>query len=264
MNTSSVFNSRRFYNLFRRDIMLNHKLYIFTLTGIAFALFLLFVFNMTNVYNLEYKESDYIKILTFSLIYIAAFIGSSFPELSDKKGTCNYLLLPSSIFEKYLVQFFIRFVIFIPLALLLFIAMADVARLTATQINLIHGKNIYIEKFNFSCLFPTQSDKKIEAIILFGLFSAGTFLFSARLFFKRFALVKTLILGTILFYLFYCFMVILSHIFYPETQGFNIKINEYEIVPQINSVELFISCFACLSWLFFLPMGYYKLKEKQE
>jgi len=78
------------------------------------------------------------------------------------------------------------------------------------------------------------------------------------------AVLKTVILGAGLFFLIFCFLVIFSHIFYPEiTHGFEIYIPEYKISDRFTNMETYIYSIGALSWIFFLPLAYYKLKEKQ-
>jgi hypothetical protein len=252
--------------MLRNDILLNHKQYLYTIAGATIDIFLILVWHMTHYDRQIFRIDDYIGIMMFFFLFCAAFIGSSFPDLSSRKGTCNYLLLPSSILEKYLVQFFIRFVVFIPLALFIFLAATYLARLTANQINIIQDRETFIKGFSYISLISNKYEANyIQAVVMcFAIFSLGTFLFSARIFFKGLALMKTVILGSSLIFLFLSGLVILSHIFFPETHGFEVKINDIRIGNDLTSMELFSYYIVGLSWLFFISFGYFKLKEKQE
>jgi hypothetical protein len=97
----------------------------------------------------------------------------------------------------------------------------------------------------------------------FSLFSLGTFAFAARLFFKRFAVVKTILLVGALILLFLVGMIILSHLFNPETRGFEVKLEDIVLGKDLSSMKLLVYYIVSLSWLFFLPLGYFLLKEKQ-
>ena len=83
------------------------------------------------------------------------------------------------------------------------------------------------------------------------------------IFFKRFALVKTIISLVALSAIFWCIMVVFSHLFYPEIIGFTVYFNSYYLTTDITNFLIWICSISFLSWLFFLPLGYFKLKEKQ-
>ena len=58
--------------------------------------------------------------------------------------------------------------------------------------------------------------------------------------------------------------VMFSHIFYPnQTHGFDIALKTYRIAKNLNNAQLFVYLIGGLSWLFFLPLAYFKLKEKE-
>lgn len=264
MTTNKYFSFSRFGNMLKNDILMNHKQYLLTIAGGFLVLLIILVWTMVDR-TYDFRIGDYNAIFTMFLLGSAVFIGLSFPELSSRKRTCNYLLLPSSIFEKYLVQFFIRLLIFIPLAIFLFILLTYISRSIATQINIFQGRFFEIENFDIMKVFDNKNF--LDSFFLsMALFSLATFFFSARLFFKRFALVKTVFLGAGLIFLFLCFMVLMSHIFYPETQGFNIRLNDIILNEKLrlSNTMLYVYYIAGLSWIFFLVFGYYKLKEKQE
>jgi len=248
--------------MLKNDLLLNHKRYLYPLAGGTLTVFLWLVLSMTNSIA-HFELNRYSEIMVSCLFAGGVFAGSSFQDLNSNKGTCNYLLLPASIFEKYLVQFIIRFVIFIPVALGLFWVVAHFAEISARAFNYMRDKEILIDSFDYSILYKDHA--KTDLVIMgFSVFSLGTFAFAARLFFKRFAVVKTIFLGTFCLFALLTGMVILSHIFNPaETQGFEVELKDFVLGKDMSSMKLFICYIACLSWLFFLPLGYFLLKEKQ-
>ena len=265
MTTNKYFSFSRFGNMLKNDILMNHKQYLLTIAGGSLVLLIILVWAMV-ARTYDYRLNDYSPIFVMFLLASAVFIASSFPDLSSRKSTCNYLLLPSSILEKYLVQCLIRLFIFIPLAIFLFIVVTYLSKAIAIQINLLQGRVFEIENFNIIKMVNGNKDFLNSFFIFMAMFSFTTYLFSARLFFKRFALVKTVFLGAGLIFLFLCFMVLMSHIFYPETQGFNIRLNDIILNEKLklSNTMLYVYYIAGLSWIFFLVFGYYKLKEKQE
>jgi len=273
MNINKTFNISRFINLFQNDILINYKRYLFTFAGFSILLYFVFLFDMRSMnYTFinnhvvpEFSNRHYLTIFMLCLAAIGLFIGMSFPELSNKIRARNYIQLPGSIFEKILVQFIIRFVISTLLLFVIFWIVANLARLTAIQFEYVQKQGIKIYHLNYSVMFSFLGTLKARTTIFIGLFSIGTFIFSARLFFMKSAVLKTIILGAVMFFLCCCFLVICSHIFYPETtQGFKISIPTYNLDDHLTNTEFYLFSLGLLSWIFFLPLSYYKLKEKQE
>jgi hypothetical protein len=261
MATNKFFSSARFFKMLKNDIMLNYKTYVYYLAGMAGGIFIWLVLGMTN--NIvEYDIYRYGEIIGICLLAGGIFVGMSFPDLSTSKGAGMYLLLPASTFEKYLVQIFIRFIFFIPAAMLVFWITAHFSEWTAMFINYMNKRNVDIASFSYIDFFG-KSQQINSALELFAVFSLGTFVFAARLVFKRFAIVKTIILGIAAFFFFICIMVLLSHIFDPSTQGFEVNLKDIKLGKELSSMRLFLYYIVCLSWIFFLPMGYFLLKEKQ-
>jgi len=265
MTTNKYFSFSRFGNMLKNDILMNHKQYLYTITGATLVLFIICIWSMV-MRTYDFKLSDYNAIFTMFLLGSAVFIGSSFPDLSSRKRTCNFLLLPSSTLEKYLVQCLIRLVIFIPLAIILFIIITFLSKAIATQINILQGRIFEIENFNIVKMINGNKDFLNSFFICMALFSLATYFFSARLLFKRFALIKTVFLGAGLIFLFLCCMVMMSHIFYSQTHGFDVRLNDIILNERLklSSIMLYVFYIAGLSWIFFLIFGYFKLKEKQE
>jgi len=58
-------------------------------------------------------------------------------------------------------------------------------------------------------------------------------------------------------------MVLFSHIFYPEIIGFRVYIDTYNITTDLTNSSIWVYSISFLSWVFFLILGYFKLKEKQ-
>ena len=264
MNTNQFFSFRRFSLLFKNDILINHKPYLFTLAGAFIVIYVIFLYNMMNAY-MFYNSNSYISVFMMGLVGVGAFVGTAFPELTDKIRTSNYLLQPGSIFEKFLVQFLIRFVICFSLFLLIYYIDAYLAKFTAVRMESVKEKGIVIDNFKMNMILESVKPLRDKFMFVFAFFSFGTFLFTSRLFFRRFALVKSIISGAVLICLFLLGMVLLSHLFFPDiTHGFEIQIEQYQIVPGILSTLFLIYLFAFSTWLFLLPLGYFKLKEKQE
>jgi len=281
MNSNNFFNFSRFYRLLRNDILLNYKKYLLTIVGAFILGFILMYMYMPNrVYTdtiYKFDTSRYFNLFTMCLVGLGAFVGSAFSELSSKVKISNYLLVPASTFEKYLSQFVIRAVVGTAIFLLVFWIDAHLARIAVlSRIEGLDGqlagpeKYDYIEKFHWSMFlikskYPTLTNwRLLEGIgMILTWFSLGMFLFSIKIFFRKLGLIKTGISLVATIYLLTVVMAGFSHIFYPETVGFGIANIDYKLSNGYSNSEIFFNSIGYLAPLFLLPLGYFKLKEKQ-
>ncbi len=264
MKQNKYFNPGRFARLFRNDLLINQKSYLFALAGISIALYLFTYFVMRSNNGSFHRTEDYFPIIIMYMMAIGVAIGTSFPALKDQIKTSNYLLAPGSTFEKFMVQFIVRIFIFIPLALFLFWVIMHLTKATMLP-NPERGFDpSQIVNFRFSDLFkhiPTFRDK---FVIVVSIFSLASLLFAGSAYFNRFALVKTAIVVAIVVFLVILAFVGFSHIFFPaETHGFRIELKTYKITKDIFNVQLAAYLLGCFSWIFFLALAYFKLKEKE-
>lgn len=281
MNSNKFFSFNRFYQLLRNDILINYKKYLLTIAG-AFILgfIVMFMYMPNRIYadtNFKFDATRYNNLFIMCLFGLGAFVGSAFSELSSKIKMSNYLLMPASTFEKFLCQFFIRAVVGTVIFLFIFWVDTHIARIAV----LSHIKNNlgqlagpekykYIEKFHYSMLLiksnypPATNWRLFEGIgtILIA-FSLGMFLFSVKIFFRKLGLIKTGISLVATLYLLMVLMICFSHLFYPETKGFDIANIDYMLSNGYSSSEIFRYSIGYLAPLFLLPLGYFKLKEKQ-
>jgi len=281
MNSNNFFNFSRFYRLLRNDILLNYKKYLLTIVGAFILGFILMYMYMPNrVYTdtiYKFDTSRYFNLFTMCLVGLGAFVGSAFSELSSKVKISNYLLVPASTFEKYLSQFVIRAVVGTAIFLLVFWIDAHLARIAVlSRIEGLDGqlagpeKYDYIEKFHWSMFlikskYPTLTNwRLLEGIgMILTWFSLGMFLFSIKIFFRKLGLIKTGISLVATIYLLTVVMAGFSHIFYPETVGLGIANIDYKLSNGYSNSEIFFNSIGYLAPLFLLPLGYFKLKEKQ-
>ena len=281
MNSNKFFSFSRFYRLLRNDILLNHKKYLLTIVGAFILGFILMYMYMPNrVYTdtiYKFDTSRYFNLFTMCLVGLGAFVGSAFSELSSKVKISNYLLVPASTFEKYLSQFVIRAVVGTAIFLLVFWIDAHLARIAVlSRIEGLDGqlagpeKYDYIEKFHYSMLliksrYPVVTNWRLfEGIgYILTLYSAGMFLFSVKIFFRKLGLIKTGISLIAVVYLIMITMMCFSHLFYPETKGFDIANIDYILSNGYKNSEILLYSIAYIAPLFLLPLGYFKLKEKQ-
>lgn len=281
MNSNKFFSFSRFSQLLRNDFLLNYKKYLLTIVGgFIMGFIVMYLYMPSRIYsysNSGFDATRYSSLFIMCLFGLGAFVGSAFSELSGKVKISNYLLVPASTFEKFLSQFAIRFIAGTIIFLVIFWIDTHLARIAVlSRIEGIDGhlagpeKYDYIEKFHYSMLliknrYPVVTNWRlfegIGAIML--AFSAGAFLFSVKIFFRKLGLIKTGISIVAMIYLIGILMTGLSHVFYPETKGFNIANFDYVLYNGYNNSEIALYAIAYIAPLFLLPMGYFKLKEKQ-
>lgn len=254
----------RFVRLFKHDLLLNQKTYLFALVGLSIAIYAFTYFIMFANRGGFNRAEDYIPLILFYLMGIGVFIGTAFPALNNQIKMSNYLLAPGSIFEKYLVQFVIRVVLFIPVALLLFWLGTHLAKVSMIPDPRNGFDPSRIQDFHFRDLFKDVPTFRDKLIIILSIFSFATVLFAGSAWFNRFALVKTLIVSGIMIGAVLLSFVLFSHLFYPDmVYGFDIHIRNYKVTEDLENVQLFFYLIGGLSWLFFLSLAYFKLKEKE-
>ena len=265
MKSNTFFSFSRFYLLLRNDILINYKKYLFTVLGAFIVGYMVLYLQMPKVENIyaNFTAYNYSTVFFMGLLGLGAVVGMAFPELGNKIKTSNYLMLPASAFERMTLQFLIRVIGAGILYTIIFWLDAHLARFSALRIFQGHVNSHHIENFHFSSLLIGSKDILSKLAIFFSIFSIGMYLFSIRIFFKRFALVKTIISLVAFYALTACVMVLFSHLFYPETIGFRVHVDNYNLTPDITNSNIWIYSISFLSWLFFLTLGYFKLKEKQ-
>lgn len=260
------FNIKRFYNALRYDLSINAKTYGLFLLSFLLGLLLFDLFFILERAS-KFTSTNYTPLfyLTF-IIGIVVVVGTSFPQLRNKKSTINYLTFPISTFEKFLLQFGIRIfafmILFIPLFWLEF-KLADIIY------NLFEWRN-YVKIDSFTLFEPILFDKRLEPLDIFtiiaSLFSLAAFLFAGTTYFKKKAFPKT-IFSFALFGLFVFLLFVLNtSIFYIDRFSLKDKIvyfNDYKISENLWNIQLFFYAIGIASSLFLLPLAYFKLKEKE-
>jgi hypothetical protein len=263
MSTNKIFNSRRFVNLIKNDLLINYKTYLITFAGSGLLMYLIMLILMLDK-DRNFGISDYSGILLVFLIGLAGFVGSAFPSFNSKHSGNSYLLLPGSAFEKYFQQFLFRVVLGTALYLAIYWLTAQLARFTALNTELVKDSGIFIEKFSFSLLFNNNNDDVLGVKMIQACITVGIFIFSFRLNYRQMAAIRSFFAFIGIVFLIMLYLVILSHMIFPNTtEGFDISHHmTFEIQKTINQMSVSYLLLGC-SWLIMLIYGYLKLKEKE-
>lgn len=279
MLLNNHFNLKRFSRLLQQDLLVNKTKYGLTILGLGLITYILgYIFlNGSKVSMIKHDYAvfqNYTICFAFFMMYVGVIIGFAFPDLSDKIKTSNYLLTPGSTFEKVALQFLIRIGLFVPIALGVFWISIRLAKASLMP-EIVNYNSVeqlmdpaLIPYFEYRFLITKPNGEIWDTwqilFVFFGLFSYGIYLFAGATYFKRYALVKTIIASVVILMTSITFSVLLSHIFNPEeTHGFNTKLNEFAVTEHLSSLELFMASLSLLSWMFFLAIAYFKLKEKE-
>lgn len=274
MSFNNHFNIKRFSRLFQQDLLINRTKYLLSILGLGLITYLLcfWLFSSNKASIMSYAESInnyYLTCFVFFMMGVGVIVGTAFPDFTDKIKTANYLLTPGSTFEKFLVQFLLRIGFFIPLALGIFWIAIRLAKVSLIP-EMINGSQFFnpdtVPYFEFR-LLVTRENKLWDTwqilLMIFGFFSYGTYLFVGSTFFKRYALVKTVVISGILFFGCILFSMLLSKIVYSSPRFFDIQFYAFQVTQDLDSTEFSLLSLSLLSWIFFLPIAYFKLKEKE-
>ncbi|KFC57742.1 hypothetical protein FEM08_34570 [Flavobacterium gilvum] len=209
---------------------------------------------------------NYMVCFIFYMMAVGVVVGTAFPDLSNQIKTSNYLLCPGSSFEKLMVQFLLRIGLFVPIALGIFWIVIRLAKASLTPGE--SGLDLsLIPYFEFRFLVSNYKNELDDIwkilFMIFGFLSYGIYLFAGTTYFKRYALIKTVIVSVVLWGTSVLFVILLSHIFYPENHGFGIILRDFVITEHLDSSQMFALLFSLFSWMFFLAIAYFKLKERE-
>lgn len=281
MSFNNYFNLKRFGCLLKQDLLINKTKYLLTILGLGLVTYLLSYWFLSSckatlVAYPGQINTYYLMCFTFYMMAVGVFVGTAFPDFADKLKTGNYLLSPGSVFEKFLLQFLLRIGFFIPIALVVFWIVIRLAKASLIpESDVFYGNQLQffnpslLPYFEFRLMVTRGGIDKLWntseiLIMIFGFFSYGAYLFAGATYFNRYALIKTVVISVILFFTCILFSMILSHIFYPqETQGFDLQLQIFNVTQNLDSVRFSLLSISLLSWIFFLTIAYFKLKEKE-
>lgn len=265
MNLKTHFSLNRFSKYLKYDLVLNGKTYLFSIVGLILVLICIQFFMLSTVnYRVNFKTQYYTPIFFLTLISgLIISVGTSFPSLRTSQKSINYLLLPASNIEKILVQGFFRIVVFIVLFIPLYWLCFKFA----------YGLYGLLEWDNFLEVAPIGlfefSTKKLLVLdvlaIIFTIISFASFLFAGAVYFKKYAVFKTVLVFAILIFVWFLLMVLFTHLFYPSRtqEFFSIHVDSYKLNKGLYNNQLFTYIFGMGASLFLFPLAYFKFKEKE-
>jgi len=270
MKSNDFFNMKRFGLLVKHDLMINQNKYLLKMLVLFLGLYAVLCYlmmNNTNSFCIQYWDAHkhvpqgYMQLFVFGLMALGAFVGGSFSDLGSKVKRTSFILLPASTFEKILHPFLLRVVLGIICYLLFFWVDAHLARLTVANAPSVVMKDLVIDPFSYVQMIDAMGRDGFEQII-FAFFSMGMYLFTIPLFFKKQALLKAVFTFFVGVFVYMLFFGMLSHLFHPGVYvGLQFSVPDYIIFGDVRCFDFLMSSIVCVSWVFLLFLGYFKLKE---
>ena len=288
---NQFFNIKRFTRLAAYDVRINYKKYLIALAiGFVGICLLSYYFYTTRTFssilffdenrqpyksieeglvgkNFQVTMYQFHTIFNLILIFIySIFVGMSFSALSGKKSAMNYLMLPASVFEKYLYEFFIRIIIGYILFLLIFYCAANISlgvyelHLNTKYADIVekYQSHIQVGAFSYKNLimneFFNRTPDHIRSVIIVTIVFTSIYLcgFALILFFKRFAFFKTVVSVTSAVLLATIGVITLGRVL--DNKGISLSWFRYDWWLLSLSIS---------ATIFFLFSGYYKLKKRR-
>lgn len=274
MSLKKHFNLKRFYLALKYDFALNGKKYLLFFGGLCVVLLFVDLYMIseqsirikTTSLVGEFKRKLPIEAYTayFNIVFVITTIlvsGTAFSSFRTPQSTANYLLLPVSILEKFILEFGIRIVGFSLLFVVLFWLEF---KLAVSFYHVFYGQDA-VEIQNFSLVAPFYDGVTLDAVVVaFSLFSFASFFFAGASLFQKNALFKTILTFGCLILMYYIISVMLFNVLISKSAlGFNFEIYKRPLKFNITNFQLFNYSIGVLSSFFLLPLTYFKLKEKE-
>ncbi|HBL72418.1 MAG TPA: hypothetical protein DD409_05845 [Bacteroidales bacterium] len=276
MYENTTFSWDRFVKLMKQDWLINRHRLLMSLLVLLVCCFV-YMFYRLSVDPEQFKRiasdgfdiyginQNYYNAFMLLMIGLVVLIGMSFYWSSSHQRR-QFLLLPASTFEKMLSAFLIRFVGGFILTLLIFWVCANLARLTVQltpRFAFAAERGFAYEPFSYNLFANTGYGLgKRLWLNLFSLLSSGAFFFVVPLFFRKLPLLKTALSYVVILFGLVTLLVGLSHLFFPETRGFEVLLYKYRISPDLDAFEFLFNVLGSTAFPVLLLIGYFKLKEK--
>ncbi|GAA4832656.1 hypothetical protein [Algivirga pacifica] len=261
--TNDFFSATRFKLLAQQTYFLNRKAFFKGIAGFCGALFILFLVMQSPLGMRRALEGKHLLEIFITLFVILGliYIGYAFPAFRSKEKTIPYLMLPASAFEKFVLEYLTRILLFVIVFPFLFLMTYMVEGWL--HANLLQDINFYgWEVLDQIELFKHMEEfmKPWSAMLLGVVFWTGinlAFLGSAM--FQRLPLLTTIFVSVALFFLYFGLVVLMFFLF---------DVNSYPFVLKQSSIleRVWIAAIILLGIGFnggLIAAAYYKVKEKE-
>ena len=263
MLASIQFNWSRFRNLLSYGLLLNYKLGIYSVVSfLGISMLFMFFIQLTN----EYRSLDLESFLIlFSVMYVGfgvLFSGTSFSNLRIKEKTISYLMLPASVFEKFLYEFLTKVMLFlVAMPILYFLSYYVEGYLFDALSRSFVFTPIDLDELAKVYLTPGASSG-VAAQVFIHLVAIGILIipFTGSVTFTKYPIVKTLFscVTVVFFFVIYTYLIV-------EELGLNkFRIKESLLIPtsEVSAFRFFLVG-AVIFNLTLIIVAFLKLKERE-
>jgi hypothetical protein len=255
METNNIFSLSRFIQLCKQSLIIHKKLIGITIAGFSGFVFLFLMLVQIKNY-VGWNNNSY--MLTFLVMFFLGgtiYSSLSFPAFRTKEKSISYLMLPSSVTEKFLFEFLARIILFIIVMPFVFWIMANIA-----GIIMHHYIPEFINyRFSFSkTLISFAFQKGNTAWTNLAIIQGWLFIFIAAFtgasHFSKSPLVKTLFTLSLIAYL------LVKGI---NIKGYTLDNDRLLFIHNKNQAMAFFALAITVTNLCVLAIAWFRLKEKE-
>lgn len=256
---NQTFNLSRFIKYATYQFRMRNKAMLITVAGAFIALIFLMFFVISTSFVMNANSWQPTFYLTGAVAAIL-YIGNSFPYFRKKDTSVGMIMLPASVFEKFVYEYLSRVVLFTLLFPMFFSFIAHLVVPVAQYFSPKKG----IISFSFDLLFPVynrESDTLIAYYIIPALYILITSLFLAgAVIARRYPLVKTLVsVGVFLLSIIGYFYLIMEEMKIGDSLGYFAN----RVWGQEEGAIKTIFALIIVTGITTLVYTYFKLKEKE-
>jgi|GEM_PF-686465 len=271
MQTNNLFSFERFLMLWKQSLIINKRMILISLTGIAGLLFFAMMFFQFTTHFRNWDDAGYCGLfLTWFITVGVIYISNSFPAFRAKERTMAYLMLPATSAEKFFFELLSRILLFILLMPLLIVTVFYL------ETFVIHHFVLTFDQFTISKLQIGNEHFKVnnggtanqENLIIwtkyiglqYGLFLLIT-IFTGASHFSKSPLLKTFATVTIIYIGFGIYTYLITKGF--DLNGGNFKYLIMLIGKDSKSATIFAAIMITVLNLSLLAFSFFRLKEKE-
>lgn len=254
---NQTFNLSRFLKYASYQFGMHKKIIGLGIAG-AFSALIIFLILLLSTKNA--LTIDNWKITFFILFSLGAclIIGHAFPYYRQKEKAISNIMLPASVFEKFIFEYVSRIVLYVIIFPILFTLAAKLATPLAEFIN----DQAIITSFSLSSMFKVKAAAEfLPTLFTFIFLTSSAFLFAGSAAFNKYPLVKTIIFLAVVFALgggYFYFLIEKLRL----GNGIAYLIESSPIAPEENALKaLYITLVVFIASS--LTYAFFKLKEKE-
>ena len=260
MKASDTFNLNRFGLLVKQNFIHNYRIMLICLAGFCGGLFMSLLFiQATNEFHTWSVNAYFSMFLTVFISTGLLYAGTAFPRLRSREKSYSYLLIPASVFEKFLFEVLTRIVLFLVLVPLLYWVIFNTEGffLQAVHSEFAFKPYSYMDLILLNIL-PSELTHWLMAMSL----SLGLLIFTLPFVgaatFMKYPLPKTLF-GVALLFLFHALLVY----FFLEVLGSDGPSDGKVLGMDGDGFIRFLTVYAIIANIVLLTASYFKLKERE-